>query len=156
LNLQLARGGNGTFHNRNTSEPLFLVDPNCGCFDPQKAQVLNPKAWTDAPAGTFGSTAPFSNDYRWQRQPQESMSFGRNFRMGAEKRMNLFIRAEFQNVMNRLFLSAPATGAGNLPGLNGLRQDGTGVNIGGFGSVATVNGIGTQPRTGQIVARFQF
>ena len=38
------------------------------------------------------------------------MSFGRNFRFGKEGRYNFFIRAEFQNIFNRLFLSPPQTG----------------------------------------------
>jgi hypothetical protein len=131
----------------------LLVDPNCHCFDPQKTQVLNPAAFVDAPAGQFGTSAPFYNGYRWQRQPAESMSFGRVFPIGREK-MNLQIRAEFQNIFNRVFFSAPATGATN-PAM-AIQKDGTGVITGGYGSIATVNGAGTTPRTGQIVARFTF
>jgi hypothetical protein len=89
--------------------PLAL-DPNCGCFHPQTTQILNPKAWADAPAGTFGVSAPFYNNYRWQRQPAESMSFGWNFRMGREVRYNLSVRAEFQNAFNRPFLSMRTVG----------------------------------------------
>jgi hypothetical protein len=35
------------------------------------------------------------------------MSFARNFPMGKENRFNIQFRVEFQNVFNRLFLSAP-------------------------------------------------
>jgi len=101
-----------TFWNANPGVNKFLVDPNCHCFNPQTTQVLNPAAWTDAAGGTFGASAPFYNNYRWQRQPVESMSLGRNFRMGKEGRYNLNLRGEFQNVFNRLFLSAPAVGGG--------------------------------------------
>ncbi len=38
------------------------------------------------------------------------MSFGRNFRFGKEGRFNFFVRAEFQNIFNRLFLTTPQTG----------------------------------------------
>jgi len=52
--------------------------------------------------------------YRWQRQPAESMSFGRNFRMDHDGRYNLFVPAEFQKIFNRVFLSQPVVGTGNL------------------------------------------
>ena len=89
------------------------------------------------------------------------MSFGRNFRFGKEARYNFFIRAEFQNIFNRLFLTAPATGnqaaAGTTP-VTTLTSVTTsaGVNTAGFGYVNTVAGAGAQPRSGQIVARFTF
>ena len=72
--------------------------------------ALNPAAWTDAPPGTFGASAPYYNDFRWQRQPAESMGFGRIFRI--KEGMTLQIRAEFQNIFNRLFYSVPADGVG--------------------------------------------
>ena len=66
LTSQLGRVGGGftnTFGNNFqnlTGQPLFKIsDPNCGCFNPQTAQVLNPAAWTDAPAGQWGTTSPF-------------------------------------------------------------------------------------------------
>jgi hypothetical protein len=90
-------------------DPL-AVDPNCGCFNPQTTLVFNKAAFNDPAPGQWGTSAPFYNDLRWQRQPAESMSFGRNFRFGHEGRFNLFIRTEFQNIFNRLFLSMPASG----------------------------------------------
>ena len=72
-------GGGYTFMNRVPGQPLFLVDPNSK-FDPTKQLVLNPAAWVEPPYGTFGASAPYFNDYRWQRQPAESMAFGRVFR----------------------------------------------------------------------------
>ena len=155
LNLQLARAA-PTFWNYTPGVNPLAVDPNCGCFNPQTVQALNPKAWTDAPGGTFGVSAPFYNGYRWQRQPGESLSLGRNFRMGKEGRYNLFIRAEFQNIFNRLFLSAPAVGGST--NVNPLTQSNSagGVNTGGYGYIATVGGAGDTPRSGQIVGRFTF
>ena len=92
----------------------FLHDPNCGCFNPQTQAVLNPAAWSDPGQGQWGTAAPFYNNYRWQRQPAESLSFGRNFRFGREGRYNFFLRAEFQNIFNRLFLTPPQTGNQSL------------------------------------------
>ncbi|HLI84052.1 MAG TPA: TonB-dependent receptor [Bryobacteraceae bacterium] len=151
-----------TFENYVPGVNPLKVDPNCGCFNPQTTFVLNPAAWTDAPAGTFGVSAPFYNNYRWQRQPAESMSFGRNFRMGKEGRYNLYVRAEFLNIFNRLFLSMPSpstsAGVGGLPVVNPASAPAisNGVITGGFGAVATIGGAGDTPRSGQIVARFTF
>jgi hypothetical protein len=137
------------------ANPL-LVNPNCGCFNPQTTLVLNPAAWTDPGSGQWGTAAPFYNGYRWQRQPAESMSFGRNFRMGKEGRFNLQVRAEFQNVFNRLFLSAPATGATTTaPGSTGAFSTG-GYYTSGYGYIATAEGAGATPRSGQLVGRFTF
>src|SRR5262249_676459 len=81
-------------------EPLFLVSNlNCNCFDPARPLVRNPKAWADPAAGTWGSGAAYSNDYRNRRQPDEEISLGRLFRI--RERMSLQIRAEFFNVFNR-------------------------------------------------------
>ncbi len=57
---------------------------------------------------TWTTSAPFYNNYRWQRQPAESMSFARNFRVGKEGKYNLQVRGEFHNIFNRTFLSAPS------------------------------------------------
>jgi hypothetical protein len=143
-------GGGTTTENRVPGQPLLAVDPNCHCFDPQRTQVLNPNAWTDAAAGQFGTAPGYYNDFRWQRQPLESLSLARTFRMFKE-RATLSIRGEFTNVFNRTFLSIPARA-------NSATPIGTtnGVNTSGFGYIATVGGAGTQPRTGQIVGRFTF
>ena len=155
INQLLRQGGfNGAPVNFNNLVPgvnPLAVDPNCGCFNPQTTIVLNPKAWAEPASGQWGTAAPFYSSYRWQRQPAESMSFGRNFRMGKEGRYNFFIRAEFQNIFNRLFLSAPVTGATTVaPTTAG------GAYTGGYGTLATVGGAGAQPRSGQIVGRFTF
>jgi hypothetical protein len=143
-------------------QPLFLVDPNSK-FDPTKQLVLNPAAWVEPPYGTFGSSAVYFNDFRWQRQPAESMALGRIFRV--REGMSLYIRAEFQNIFNRLFyqmpsnsgattLTTPVGRANSLAGVTGLLSS-------GWGYVNWVNGGspgmgGAQPRSGQIVARFTF
>jgi hypothetical protein len=158
LNLQLARAS-PTFWNYVPGVNPLNVDPNCKCFNPQTTLVLNKNAWTDAPAGTFGVSAPFYDSYRWQRQPAESMSFGRNFRVGREGRYNLFVRAEFQNIFNRLFLSMPLTGTAS-PALSANpltpATSNGGVYTGGYGYIPTIGGAGAVPRNGQIVARLTF
>jgi hypothetical protein len=165
-------GGGYTFMNRVAGQPLFLVDPNSH-FDPTKQLVLNPSAWVEPAYGTFGASAPYFNDFRWQRQPAESMAFGRAFRV--KERYSLTVRAEFQNIFNRVFYSIPSIGSGlgvigaptafvTTPAGYGNKLSGTtGLLSQGFGYVNWVNGgsftnygVGPQPRSGQIVARFQF
>ncbi|MBZ5575327.1 MAG: carboxypeptidase-like regulatory domain-containing protein [Acidobacteriia bacterium] len=163
-------GGGSTFLNRVAGQPLFTVDPNSK-FDPTTTLALNKNAWVEPAFGTFGASAAYFNDFRWQRQPSESMAFGRIFRI--KERAQIQIRAEFQNIFNRLFYAAPANGLagfasvnptatvghGNtLSGTKGLLSSGWGyvnwVN-GGTGATAGING-GAQPRSGQIVARITF
>jgi hypothetical protein len=136
------------------------VNPNCHCFNPQTTLPLNPKAWSDAAPGTFGTSAPYYNDYRWQRQPAESFSLGRNFPLAKEGRVGLNIRAEFYNVFNRVFLTAPSIGGFFTTNSNTGPSYTNGVLTGGYGYINTTNpglpGFGPQPRTGQIVARFSF
>jgi Carboxypeptidase regulatory-like domain/TonB dependent receptor len=162
LTSQLARGatafGSGATNFQNlTGQPLFLIsNPNCGCFNPQTTQVLNPAAWTDAPAGTWGTAAPFYNNYRWQRQPAESMSFARNFRVGKEGKYILQVRGEFFNVFNRNFLPAPSTTANPVSALTQTASNGGLIYNGGYGTLATLNGAGSTPRSGQLVAKFTF
>ncbi len=139
-----------------TGQPLFLIsNPNCGCFNPQTTQVLNPAAWTDAPGGTWGTAAPFYNNYRWQRQPAESMSFARNFRVGKEGKYNLQLRGEFFNIFNRTFLSAPSLANPLLP-IGTINSSGNVINNSGYGAIVTNGGAGTQPRNGQLVVKFVF
>jgi len=159
-------GGGSTTQNRVPGQPVFLQDPNCHCFDPTTQLALNRAAWTDAASGQFGSSAGFYNDYRWQRQPAESMSMGRLFPIAKEGRINLNIRIEFQNVFNRTFYSSPSAAFGfflsgtnpTTPVLrfNSFENGRPGALSGGYGFVNTVNGAGSQPRSGQIVARITF
>jgi hypothetical protein len=158
-------GGGTTLFNRVPGEPLMLKDPNCHCIDPTRDLVLNSKAWVDAPPGQFGVTAPYLSDYRWQRQPSESMSLARNFFVNRERNVKFEVRAEFYNVFNRLFLSSPEPvklsggGGGILAGANPAAPptfDTQGRRTGGYGFVNWISGAGSQPRSGQIVARLTF
>jgi hypothetical protein len=155
-------GGGYTFMNRVPGQPLFLKDPNSH-FDPTQQLMLNPAAWVEPPYGTFGTSAAYYNDFRWQRQPAESMAFGRTFRV--KERYALMIRAEFQNIFNRLYHSLPADAGGfgvpetfvSSPTIHGNSLNGvTGLLSSGYGYVNWVGGAGALPRSGQIVARFTF
>ena len=153
-------GGGTTYWNfANGNQNLFLVDPNSH-FDPTKTLVLNPAAWADALPGQFGASAPYYSNYRWQRQPSENINFGRIFRMGREGKYQLQVRAELQNMFNRHFFSAPSATnpAAFVTKTNALVSGGpaAGALSGGFGYVSFLGGAGDIPRTGLLVARFQF
>jgi hypothetical protein len=152
-------GGGYTFMNRVPGQPLFLVDPNSH-FDPTSQLVLNPNAWVEAPYGTFGSSAAYFNDFRWQRQPAESLALGRVFAVGKEGRYRLQVRAEFQNIFNRTFYAAPsnsgATTTTSATVKNNSLSGTPGLLSSGWGYVNWLNGGSAQPRSGQIVARFTF
>ena len=134
--------------NRVPGEPVFLKDPNCHCIDPNTSFVRSPKAWVEAPAGQFGTSAGYYNDYRWQRVASESVNLGRMFQLS--ERLRFQIRAEFFNVFNRLNLPGPTSGNP----LATQTRNATGVPTAGFGFV-NANSAGGQ-RNGQLVARFEF
>ena len=131
-------------------------------FDPTKTLVLNPNAWTEPAPGTYGVSAPYYINNRWQRQPAESLSLMRTFRI--REKYQIQIRAEFQNIFNRVFYSLPSSeigfgGASAAPAYANpfpVAGSTTGALSSGYGFVNSFNGAGTTPRTGQIVARFQF
>jgi hypothetical protein len=141
-----------------TTDGKIANDPNCKCFDPFKTLFFNPAAYQDLPKGQFAISSPFQTDYRWMRQPSEAMSFARNFKMGPERKYNLQIRGEFQNVFNRRFYGSPGnpsvttTTTFNTTAGNRL----FGSLSGGFGYVNAINGAGSTPRSGQMVVRFTF
>jgi len=156
-----SRTGGATFAERVPGQQLFLKDLNCHCYDPNKEFVLNPNAWVDPPAGSFGTGQPFYNDYRQQRRPQESMSVGRLFRITEGK--TVLIRVEFSNIFNRAFIPgapAPATPVGapdatNAKATQTFNADGSVAS--GFGRYNTALGFSNfLPRTGTFVARFNF
>jgi hypothetical protein len=141
----------GTNANRVPGEPLFLKDPNCHCYDPNKEFILNPRAWTDPAPGQWGTAAAYYSDYRTQRRYSEQMSLGKMFRI--KERMFFSVRAEFFNIFNRRYFADPESGNA----LATQRFDANGVPIAGFGRINSAAFPGDyRPRTGQIVARFQF
>jgi Carboxypeptidase regulatory-like domain/TonB dependent receptor-like, beta-barrel len=148
-------GGGNTFENYISGQNCLAVNPNSH-FDPTKTLALNPNAWVDVGSGQYGVSAPYYNNCRWQRQPAESLSVGRIFRI--KERYQLQIRAEFLNVFNRVFYSAPSVvNSTTAPAFNNSFSNGTpGALSSGFGFINSLNGAGVTPRTGQLVARFSF
>ena len=138
-----------TYANRVPGQPLFLKDLNCHCIDPNTDLVLNPAAWAQPAPGQFGTSNPFYGDYRYQRTPNEQLGLGRTFRI--RENMRFQIRAEFFNVLNRTYL--------NVPSSTNAQQSTThnpqGLLTGGFGYI-NPGSVLNPPRSGQIVARFQF
>jgi outer membrane receptor protein involved in Fe transport len=120
---------------------------------------LNPGAWTNPAPGQYGG-AYYYGDFRGQRRPVENLAIGRQFRI--HERISLSLRAEFQNILNRTYLNNPSilspqtapvckltngsNGACSQPGLQ---------VVSGFGSIDTST-VPYQPRSGQLVAQFQF
>jgi hypothetical protein len=145
-----------TFVDRVTGVNPFLVNLNCNCFDPTKTIVLNAAAWTQPPAGQFGTAAAYYNDYRQERHPSENMNFGRTFRI--RERVSLNIRAEFTNIFNRTIIPAPTSTNIAAPVLisNGLYTGGFGyINTATAGSQAQL-AQSSAPREGLLIAHFAF
>jgi hypothetical protein len=170
-------GGSNTLENYVPGQSCLTINPNSH-FDPTKTTALNPAAWvnqsataTPGAAETFGDSAGYYTNCRWQRQPAESLSLGRIFRV--KEKYQLLIQAQFFNVFNRTNFGSPATGTtasttavtttGTLAGYPapggtaGTASFVPGAINGGFGAIAVngATGIGN-PRSGQIVARFTF
>ena len=99
----------------------------------------------------------YYNDFRSQRRPIVSGGLGKIFQI--RERMSLSIRAEFFNLLNQnLSLANPSTGSPATPPTrsNGLLTGGFGfLNYTGIVSNSVNSSLPT-PRTGQLVARFQF
>ena len=147
--LLLRQASTATFDNRVPGQPLFLKDLNCHCFNPNTNFVLNPAAWADPGAGQWGTAAPYYNDYRFQRRPDEEMSLGRSFRI--REGMSLQIRGEFFNILNRTEMNNPTVNnAAATQALNSRGQTTSGFGYINIGSVAF------GPRSGQLVAQFHF
>jgi hypothetical protein len=151
-----------SFANRVPGQPLFTVNLNCHCYDPNKTLVLNPAAWTDPAPGTFGSSAAYYSDYRSQRRPMENLNFGRTFRIGGESsKKTINLRMEFTNIFNRAYWSDPSgaslTNATLKPSTNQFGNYTTGF---GFMTTTGVTAFGTTanllPRQGVLVGRFTF
>jgi hypothetical protein len=158
LTTLLARAGSTVFANRVAGKPLFIdqngnaINPN-DTYDPKATFILNPAAWTDPAAGQWSSSTAYYNDYRGRRRPQENMTLARNFHFGKDGRMTLNIRAEFNNIFNRLFIPDPASTSATAT----QRKNADGTTAAGFGYIdMTAATVAGGVRTGQIVARFTF
>jgi hypothetical protein len=153
--------GQNTLENRVPGQPLWLENPNCHCIDPTKEFILNPAAWANPAPGQWSTSAPYYDNFRFERRPQESMNIGRTFRIAERK--SLEVRAEFFNVFNRTYLANPSTSGpqGAQTCTNGSANATThtcnagGTAVSGFGYINDTS-LSTQPRNGQLVARFSF
>jgi len=148
-----------SYANRKPGVPLYTVDINCHCYDPNKTFVLDPNAWESPAQGQFGKSAAYYSDYRSQRRPMENMNFGREFRV--KEGMSLSIRMEFTNIFNRAYWGDPTgTALTNAGQQQFLLPNGN--TSAGFGRVltTTATAFGTTanllPRQGLLVARFRF
>jgi hypothetical protein len=137
-----------TFADRVPGVPLFTQNLNCHCFDPNKTFVLNPAAWTQPPAGQFGTAAEYYNDYRYQRRPDEEGNLGRRWQI--REGMSLEFRAIFTNIFNRTGMNNPS--ASNAQATQTMNS--AGQTTGGFGYINT--GSAGPPRNGTLEMRFQF
>ena len=139
-------GNNAAF--RNPGVPLYNVDINCHCFDPTKQVVLNPAAWSNPVPGQFGGS-PYFGDFRFQRRPNESISFGRRFRL--REKMWLQVRAEFFNPFNRTEFANPGTGS-----FNAAPTFSNGLLSGGYGVINSKAALAIAQRNGQLTGRLEW
>jgi hypothetical protein len=140
-----------TLDNRVPGVPLYTHNLNCGCFNPNTTFVLNPAAWTTPAPGQYGTAAAYYSDYRYQRRPVENMSFGRIFRI--REKASLLFRVEFTNIFNRTEMNNPTStsAVATQTTVNGPGSQTTG----GFGYINNGTTF-SQPRQGQMIARFSF
>jgi len=138
-----------TLFNRVPGVPLYTQNLNCHCFDPNTTFVFNPAAWSNPAPGQWGTAAAYYSDFRYQRRPAESMSLARNFRV--KDRANLQVRAEFTNIFNR---TEPNNPTATSP-LATQTTTASGQTTAGFGYINNGTTF-SAPRSGQLVARFQF
>jgi hypothetical protein len=129
-------------------QPLFLQDLNSGDVDPRRGFYLNPAAWAQPAAGQFGGPT-YYGDYRTQRQPNEAMNFGRNFRI--TERVTAQARVEFTNIFNRLRPNNPTSTNSLTPQVQATNA--AAVNT-GFGAISWQGTAGQ--RQGQMVFRLSF
>ncbi|MGB6946711.1 MAG: TonB-dependent receptor [Bryobacteraceae bacterium] len=145
----------GTFADRVPGQPLFTVNLNCHCYNPASTFALNPAAWANPPAGSFGTAAAYYNDYRQQRRPVENMNFGRTWRI--RERMSFNLRMEFSNVFNRAFWNNPT--ATNTQAPQTRASNGNALSGFGYMNLTTFSqstGPNILPRQGVLVGRFTF
>ena len=130
------------------------IDINCHCYDPTKTIVLNPDAWENIPDGQFGAQQDNLRFMRGIRAPRENANISRTFRI--TERVQLNVRAEFNQVFNRLILPNPST-AGNFAAAPRKFTSGSnaGLYSGGFGTIVPTSGTNGM-RTGQLIARITF
>jgi hypothetical protein len=138
-----------TYANRVEGKSPYTTNINSRSFNPATDFVLDPQAWTDPAAGQFSTSSAYYSDYRFQRRPSEQFSLGRTFHL--HDRLQLNVRADFQNIFNRREMADPVyanAGATQVKNDDGVPQS-------GFGYV-NYKSLGANPRNGQIVVKLQF
>jgi hypothetical protein len=127
------------------------IDINCHCFDPRTNLVLNKDAWESVPDGQWANDMSDLRYYRGIRQPNENFNLSRTFRI--KERMVFTLRAEWQNIFNRLRLPQPTTtGFTSNPS-----QTANGLYTGGFGTLTPTAGNGVSGmRSGTLIGRLTF
>lgn len=145
-----------TFANRVAGQPLYTVDLNCHCYDPNKTFVLNQNAWANPTAGQFGTSAAYYSDYRTQRRPVENMNVGRTWRI--KERASFNLRIEFSNIFNRAYVNNPTSNNAQATQTRVKSGPTAGNTASGFGFINTSTLTVPQAtvRNGVLVARFQF
>lgn len=146
-----------TFADRVPGQPLYTVDLNCHCYDPQRTFVLNPNAWANPPAGQFGTSPAYYDDYRAQRRPVENVNLGRAW--SVKERVKVNLRMEFGNIFNRAFVNDPTStnaqaSQTHLP--NGNTAAGFGYINATSTNLSAVAPVSLSPRYGTLVGRFTF
>jgi hypothetical protein len=144
-----------------TNEPL---DINCDCFDPEKTLVLDPTVWESIPDGQWATQTQILPQFRGVRRPTEAGNISRNFKFGKDGRFTLQVRAEFQNMFNRLLLpQSPGTcffGVCDLGNFNNTpvpTADGRyTAGFGTFGNLRGGAGAFGPSRSGQFIGRLSF
>jgi hypothetical protein len=144
-------------------QPLYTpgVDINDhSTFNPYTTQILNPAAWQACPINSVcPATATFYKDFKGPRVPTENANIGRHFRVGKERKYDFYIRGEFTNIFNRTLFASPSASNPQNPVTRGA--GGGTILTAGFGVINaylqpnTPYG-GPAPRSGTIIARFQF
>jgi hypothetical protein len=139
---------NGVWANRVPGQPLFLHSLNSHSNWDENTQFLNPAAWTNPPYNTYATSKPYYGDYRGPRYPNEQLGFGKVIPI--KEGMMFSLRADFFNVFNRWAFP-------NLPNTSSPFATGSGSQLFGvFGGGITGAGGNYAPRSGVLVARFQF
>lgn len=156
------QGEAGVWMNRVPGQKLFLHDLNKHDVDPYDTFFLNPAAWVNPAAGQYGSGKPYYSDFRGPRYPNEQMGMGKRFGIG--ERMHFSVRADFFNVFNRW--AYPGLNVGSP--FNTVQHSTVQLNpawapreviTSGFGYIGSgISGASGNmpPRSGEIVARFEF
>ena len=152
---------------RVAGQPLYTPGVNINnlsTFNPYYTQVLNPAAWAPCPLNANCMAAGnFIKNFRATRTPINNANIGRNFRI--KERMNLQIRGEFVNILNRTEMPAPSTANPQ----SAVTKNSLGIQTAGFGVINTYLAPNTayanptvpnqpymEPRQGTLIARFSF